>query len=190
MQAFPEDEAQAFAIIAMGSAIAVLGGATQMITKTCHEACGIPTMEANAQGLRTSGQVVRMLRGRRLPMDEEVVLEKNMTIREARILLDGALELGEGDFARAATRGFQAGILDIPWTPSTYAQGKVITARDRSGAIRYVSVGNLPLDAEVREYHREKLEERKRREPELKDYEMAMFDITEMSRPVVGAPAT
>jgi methylaspartate mutase epsilon subunit len=187
MQAFPEDEAQAFAIIAMGSAIAILGGATQMITKTTHEACGIPTKEANAQALRTCGQIVHMLRNRRLPMDKEALQEKEMIIREARVLLDRALEMGEGDFARAAIRGFQAGILDVPWAPSTYAHGKVITARDTAGAIRYVSIGNLPLNAELREYHRGKLEQRKRKEPELRDYEMAMYDITEMSRPVVGA---
>jgi len=190
MQAFPEDEAQAYAIIAMGSAIAVLGGATQMITKTTHEACGIPTKEANARALRACSQVVRMLHNNRLPMDEGALLEKAMIIREAGILLDRALELGDGDFARAATRGFQAGILDIPWAPSTYAQGKVITARDRGGAIRYVSMGNLPLDTEIREFHREKLGERMRKEPDLRDYEMAMYDITEMSRPVVGASVT
>ncbi len=185
MQAFPEDEAQAYAIIVMGSAIAVLGGATQMITKTTHEASGIPTKEANAQALRACNQVIRMLRSSRLPMDEEVMMEKNMIIHEARVLLDRALELGEGDFARAATRGFQSGILDIPWAPSTHALGKVITARDIRGAVRYVSMGNLPLDAEIREYHREKLGERMRKEPELRDYEMAMFDIMEMSKPVM-----
>jgi len=190
MQAFPEDEAQAFAIIAMGSAIAVLGGATQMITKTTHEACGIPTKEANAQALRTTVQVMRMLRNKRLPMDQEALLEKTMIIRESRILLDQAIELGEGDFARAATRGFEAGILDIPWAPSTYTPGKVITARDPSGAIRYVSMGRLPLDAELKDYHREKLDERKRKEPEIRDYEMAMYDITEMTRPIAGASIT
>ena len=50
MQAFPPHEAEAFSVIVMGAIIAVLGGATQVITKTSHEAIGIPTMEANAAG--------------------------------------------------------------------------------------------------------------------------------------------
>ena len=50
MQAFPVDEPRAFAVIVLGGIIAALSGATQVITKSSHEAEGIPTKEANAGG--------------------------------------------------------------------------------------------------------------------------------------------
>jgi methylaspartate mutase epsilon subunit len=75
MQAFPPHEAEAFSVIVMGAVIAVLGGATQVITKTSHEAIGIPTMEANAAGVRATRKAIDMMRKRRLPMDNEVKVE-------------------------------------------------------------------------------------------------------------------
>ncbi|NLO37080.1 MAG: methylaspartate mutase subunit E, partial [Clostridiaceae bacterium] len=61
MGGFPQDEAKAFAVIAWGSAVAVLAQATKVIVKTPHEALGVPTMEANAQGLRCTRQMIAML---------------------------------------------------------------------------------------------------------------------------------
>ncbi|MBR4080471.1 MAG: methylaspartate mutase subunit E, partial [Clostridia bacterium] len=62
MGGFPADEAKAFGVISMGSMIAALSKATKVIVKTPHEAVGIPTKEANAEGLRCTKQVVNMLR--------------------------------------------------------------------------------------------------------------------------------
>ena len=42
---------QAFGVISWGSAAAALSHATKVIVKTPHEAMGVPTAEANAQGL-------------------------------------------------------------------------------------------------------------------------------------------
>ena len=61
MGGFPEDEAKAFGVISWGSATAALSKATKVIVKTPHEAVGVPTMEANAQGLRCTKQVINML---------------------------------------------------------------------------------------------------------------------------------
>ncbi len=61
MGGFPQDEAKAFGVISWGSAAAALPSATKVIVKTPHEAMGIPTMEANAQGLRCTKQVISML---------------------------------------------------------------------------------------------------------------------------------
>ena len=61
MGGFPADEAKAFGVISWGSATAALSKATKVIVKTPHEAVGIPTMEANAQGLRCTKQVINML---------------------------------------------------------------------------------------------------------------------------------
>ena len=54
MGGFPEDEAKAFGVISLGSTAAALAGATKVIVKTPHEAIGIPTKEANAQGIKAT----------------------------------------------------------------------------------------------------------------------------------------
>ncbi len=70
MQAFPPDEPHAYAVIILGGFIAVLAGATQIITKTTHEAEGIPTKEANAQGVLATRMAISLLRQYRLPADQ------------------------------------------------------------------------------------------------------------------------
>ena len=61
MGGFPQDEAKAFAVISWGSSVAALAKATKVIVKTPHEAMGVPTMEANAQGLRCTKQAISLL---------------------------------------------------------------------------------------------------------------------------------
>jgi methylaspartate mutase epsilon subunit len=182
MQAFPPDEAQAFSIITMGGVIAALAGATQVITKTTHEFAGIPTMEANAQGIRATKMAIKMLRGRTLPIDSAMKEEMEVIRAEACAIIDKALDLGEGDIAMGAVRGFQAGIIDVPWAPNKNVKGKVIPVRDAQGAIRYLEFGELPFSKEIKQYHREKLQQRERKENKKLDYETAMFDITEISQ--------
>ncbi len=182
MQAFPPDEARAFSVIAMGGVIAALAKATQVITKTTHESAGIPTMEANAQGIRATKMAIKMVRGRTLPIDPDMKAEMEVIRAEACSIIDKALELGDGDIAVGAVRGFQAGIIDVPWAPNKNVKGKVIPLRDAQGAIRYLEFGDLPFSKEIKKYHREKLKQRERKENKKLDYETAMFDITEISQ--------
>lgn len=64
---FPEDEAKAFAIISE-AAVAGMSGATKVITKSPHEAFGIPTAAANAQGLKASRQMLNMVSEQKFPL--------------------------------------------------------------------------------------------------------------------------
>jgi methylaspartate mutase epsilon subunit len=180
MQAFPPHEAEAFSVIVMGAIIAVLGGATQVITKTSHEAIGIPTMEANAVGARATRKAINMMRQRRLPLDEEVKDEMAMIKKEAMAIVDKALELGDGDVAVGAVRGFAAGTIDIPWAPNIHTAGDVIPIRDGKGAIRYLRTGNLPFNKEILEYNESKIREREEKFGAPVDYELACFDILEI----------
>jgi len=182
MQAFPSDEPRAYAVIILGGVIAALAGATQIITKSSHEAEGIPTKEANADGVKATRMAIQLLRSNRLPRDPGIVLEKEMIAREARAILEKALEMGDGDPVLASLRSLQAGVLDIPWAPNQHIAGKVIPVRDASGAIRYLDHGNLPFGPEILEYNREKLRERERRDGRSLDYQAAVSDITEISR--------
>jgi len=182
MQAFPPDEPRAYAVIVLGGIIAALAGATQIITKSTHEAEGIPTKEANAEGVKATRMALRLVRADRLPLSPEILREKEMIIREARSILDKALEMGDGDPVQASLRSIQAGVLDIPWAPNQFVAGKVIPVRDAWGAVRYLDHANLPFGREILEYNRERLAERENRVGKKLDYEEAIFDITEVSR--------
>jgi methylaspartate mutase epsilon subunit len=182
MQAFPPDEPRAYAVIVLGGIIAALSGATQIITKSTHEAEGIPTKEANAEGVKATRMAVRMMRSNRFPDSKPLGEEKRIIMQEARSILDKALEMGEGDPLWASLRALQAGVLDIPWAPNEYVAGKVIPVRDASGAVRYLDHAGLPFGSEVLEYHREKLREREKRDGRKVDYGAAIFDVTEISK--------
>jgi methylaspartate mutase epsilon subunit len=182
MQAFPADEPRAYAVIVLGAVIAAMSGATQVITKSSHEAEGIPTKEANAQGVKASRMAIQLIRSNRFPESKELLQEKRMIIREASSILDKALEMGDGDPVLASLRSIQAGVLDIPWAPNQFVAGKVIPVRDASGAIRYLDHANLPFSPEILEYNREKIHERERRDGRKVDYQAAVFDVTEVSK--------
>jgi methylaspartate mutase epsilon subunit len=123
---------------------------------------------------------IKMVRERKMPQDPETETEMNVIRMEACSILDKTLELGDGDMAVGAVRGFEAGIIDVPWAPNRHAKGKVIPVRDAQGAIRYLEFGDLPFSKEVKAYHKEKLKERERKENCRVDYETAVFDITEI----------
>lgn len=94
MGGFPQDEAKAFGVISWGSATAALSKATKVIVKTPHEAAGVPTMEANAQGLRCTKQVISMLSDQ-VCTAANLEEEKDIIRRETRCIVDKCFELGE-----------------------------------------------------------------------------------------------
>ena len=95
MGGFPADEAQAFGVIALGSTVAGLSKATKVIVKSPHEASGIPTMEANAQGLRCTRQVVNMLADQTFE-NSHLEEEKEIIRQETRAIVEKCFELGKG----------------------------------------------------------------------------------------------
>lgn len=188
MGGFPADEAKAFGVISWGSAAAALSKATKVIVKTPHEAVGIPTMEANAQGLRCTKQVINMLRDQVLA-SSELEQEKEIIRRETRCILDKCFELGQGDIALGAVRAVQAGVLDIPFSPSRFNAGKMLPARDNNGAIRILEMGNLPFTKELKDFHREKIEERANAEKRKASFQMVIDDVYAISKGrLVGRP--
>ncbi len=180
MQAFPPDEARAFSVICLGGVIAALAGATQVITKTTHEAIGIPTRQANAEGLRATRMAIQLTRGRRLAEDVEMKQEMEIIRKEACQIVDKALELGEGDAAVGAVRAIEAGTLDVPWSPNQNVKGAIIPVRDAAGAVRYLQTGDLPFDREVIQYNEEKLKQREKKECRVCDFDTAIADIIEL----------
>ena len=177
MGGFPPDEAKAFGVIGWGAATAVLAKATKVIVKTPHEALGIPTKEANASGLRASKQLATMLQDQSMAKIPEVIAEMDIIVRETRCILEKTLELGGGDFAVGTVRAFEAGVLDVPFAPSRYNAGKAMPARDNNGAIRFMDPANIPFTQDLKDFHRQKLDERGKYERRPVSYQMLIDDI-------------
>lgn len=189
MGGFPQDESKAYAVISWGATAASLGNATKVIVKTPHEAMGIPTKEANASGLKTTKQIVNMLMDQELENAEKLNIEREMIKKEVKQIMDKVYDLGDGDWARGAVRGFESGVLDIPFAPSQYNAGKILPARDDHGAVRYLNFGNLPFSSEVKEFHNEKLAERGKNEEREVGFQMVIDDIYAIGKGMlVGRP--
>jgi len=181
MGGFPKDETEAFGLISMGATTAALAGATKMITKTTHESIGIPTMQANARGLKASKEVVMLLRGQRYATGIKVRKEIEQIKAEVDQILDKVVEVGSGDLAVGAVEAFKAGIIDIPFAPSQYNAGKILTARDVDGAVRILEFGNIPFDEEIKDFHYNKLEKRAKKENRKVDFNMTIDDVYSIS---------
>ena len=188
MGGFPADEAKAFGVISMGSAIAGLAKATKVIVKTPHEAVGIPTMEANAAGLRCTKQVVNMLadqdfRGDAITAEEEIIAD------ETRAIVDKCFELGMGDIAVGVCRGVESGALDVPFAPCRANAGLMLPARDNNGAVRILNFGNLPFSKELKDFHTAKIEERAKAENRKASFQMVIDDVYAIGKGrLVGRP--
>ena len=189
MGGFPQDEAQAYSVISWGSAIAALSKATKVIVKTPHEAFGVPTKEANAAGLRCTKQIINMLCDQALSNTSQVVQEMMIISAETRCIVDKCFELGQGDLAVGTVKALAAGVLDIPFAPSKQNAGKMLTARDNEGAIRILNPANVPLTKELKDFNREKIEERAQFEKRQASFQMTIDDVYSISKGrLVGRP--
>lgn len=190
MGGFPEDEAKAFGVISLGATAAALAGATKVIVKTPHEALGIPTKEANAQGIKTTKMTLNLLKGQTMTMSKELELEINIIKAETKCMVDKIFEVGMGDLAVGTVKGIEMGIIDIPFGPSKYNLGKMMPARDNNGAVRYLMVGNIPFTKELILFNKEKLEERARFENREISFQMTVDDIFAVGKgQLIGRPS-
>lgn len=189
MGGFPQDESKSFAVISWGAAAAVLAKATKVIVKTPHEAMGVPTKEANAAGLKATKQLTSMLKDQSFVDIPAVVAESEIIVKEMRCILDKVEELGKGDYAIGTVRAFEAGVIDVPFAPSKYNAGKIMPARDNSGAVRFLEIGNIPFSEDLRTFHRQKLEERAAFEKRPVNFQMVIDDVYAIGKGfLVGRP--
>jgi methylaspartate mutase epsilon subunit len=189
MGGFPQDEARSFGVISWGASVAAISGATKVIVKSPHEAFGVPTKEANAEGLRATKQIISMLCDQKMPLTSELQIEMNIILNETRSIVDKALELGSGDFANSAIRAFEAGVIDVPFAPSKHNMGRILPARDNQGAVRFLEIGELPFTKEVADFHKQKILERGKFEKRDVSFQMVIDDIYAIGKgKLVGRP--
>ena len=184
MAAFPETRRRAEELIYNSAVTATLSGATRVMVKTAVEAIRIPTLEDNIEGLSL------VMRGVANPdrerVDERLIEEEcDIIQREVTALLESIIVCGGGSIAEGIVKGFRQGYLDIPFSPSIHNRGEVMTARDINGAVRFLALGNLQFDRELREFHREKMNERRRAEglrSEQQNYLLVEQDVLQIAR--------
>lgn len=184
MGAWPHDDAQCAALVAYGGTLAAIAGANSVTTKSVHEAFGIPTPQANAEGLRTTRMAVYLARNIRLDGLQAFQDEKDLIKREVRPVVDRTLEMGDGDAALGTVRAFEAGVLDIPWSPNRQCRSRIMPARDADGYLRIVDPGLMPFPKDVMEIHEEKLKRRARKEGVSFGHDLAISSVYEMADPI------
>ena len=189
MGGFPENESMAFSVICLGAAAAALAGATKVIVKTPHEASGVPTREANRQGLEATTQTLNMVREQIFPMSPTLDQEIELIKREVRSVLDKVFELGEGDLAVGTVRAVEAGVLDVPFAPAACNAGKLLPVRDDVGAVRIFDPGRVPLPDDVLSFHHDRVAERAKTEKRQASSHMVVDDIYAISKSrLIGRP--
>jgi len=184
MSAWPQDEAQAAALISYGGTLAAIAGATSVTTKSTHEAFGIPTPQANAEGLRMTRMAIYLARDIRLDGLPAYEHEKELIAREVRAIVDKVLEMGDGDVAVGTVRAFEAGVMDVPWSPNRHCKSRVLPARDVDGMLRVLDAGDMPYPRDVLAYHEEKLRKRAERDGIAYGLDLAVQSVYEMSEPI------
>ena len=163
MAAFPPSQNRADELIRNSAITAARSGATRMIGKTPVEAFRIPTLTDNLTGIELIHSGIAA--AAECFIDEARVAEESAVIRrEVEAILESIILCGHGDVAQGVVTGFTKGLIDIPFSPSVHNRGEVMTTRDVEGAVRFLSFGNLHLDRETRQFHEDKISERRRLE--------------------------
>lgn len=189
MGGFPEDESKAYSVICWGATTAAFAHATKVIVKTPHEASGVPTKEANRQGLRATGQIVNMVREQNFLYSDDMQRETQLIEQEVRAVLDRVFELGQGDIVQGVVRAFESGVMDIPFAPANNNAGIMMPVRDNQGAVRVLEKGSVPLPEDVLDFHREKIHERAKAESRQVSFQMVVDDINAISKStLIGRP--
>ena len=92
--------------------------------------------------------------------------------------------MGVGDVAVGTVRAFEAGVMDIPWSPNRHCRSRILPARDADGYLRILDPGLMPFPKDVLAVHEEGLRKRAEREKVPYGPELAVQSVYEISEPV------
>jgi methylaspartate mutase epsilon subunit len=184
MAAFPQIPQLAEDLIYNSAVTAGLCRPTRIMVKTPVESYKVPNMRDNLQG------IMLVMQGGAAAKEESfdqaaVDAEAYFIRQETRQLFESVIMAGGGDVAKGVVEAFAKGWLDVPFSPSLYNRGEVVTARDSEGAIRYAHFGELQLDKEIKQFHKEKITERRRLEgvkSDKGDYLLVERDVLQIAR--------
>ncbi|MBI2831925.1 MAG: hypothetical protein HYX79_06690 [Chloroflexi bacterium] len=175
---YPKDQITTAGLLAMVAIMAAGAGVRVFhCQKSIAEASGLPTPESTAATMREIRALLDVLRYQRYPEGDELKLEMDFMEKECRQILERMLEFGDGDIAIGASKSFETGAMDMCFTANALIKNKIMAAKDRTGAARFLDFGNLPFTSDVKEWHRQKLAERGRGEGREIGINAALEDI-------------
>lgn len=186
----PMDIGGAFAYLNYITMVASLSRTNMVDLRSIDEAAGVPSKEANAMSYRSAKWIFDVIREQNIEIDVKgIQAEENITEREVRAIMDKVLDLGDGDVVEGACRAVEAGVMDSPWSPNLTIKDQVLGVRDIHGACRYLEFGNLPFPEDIKDFHREKIAEREKKEGKKVDYHTTVHDLWTLSKgKIVGLP--
>lgn len=184
MAAFPTEHKRAEELVLQSAVTAAMSKATRLLVKTPVEAFRIPTVQDNSHAIQLVRQGLHI--GDEQPLNEtEIEAECAVLRQEVDQLLEGVVLAGGGSITKGIVRAFERGLLEVPFAPSIYNRGEVMTARDEKGAVRFLHVGKLPFSREIVEWHRFQLSRRRISEGQLSEensYLLVEKDIMQLPR--------
>jgi methylaspartate mutase epsilon subunit len=151
MGAFPTNREYADQLINMSTVIASMVGADKIITKTCEEAIGIPTKEANAKTVANTQYTLRILNGLPAVADEQ---EEEILTLEVKAIMDAVFNDPADTLWRKAFNSIKNGVIDVPFSPHIINHNEMITIRDANKNIRIINRGNVPIPDRCYEYEK------------------------------------
>lgn len=186
----PLDLGGAFAFLSYSAMVASMANAEAMFVRTVDEGAGVATAQSHEMSYRAAKWIYDVVREQKIQFDmAEVAIEQKITEMEVRAILDKVFDLGDGDVLVGAIKAVEAGVLDSPWSSNMNVKDNVLGVRDIHGACRYLEFGNLPFPNEVKDFHREKVAEREKKEGKKVDYHTAVRDLFCFSKgKIVGLP--
>lgn len=183
---WPRDISQACGFASMFAVAASLAQLDWIYQKSTEEALGTTSYVGNVQVIKLTKQITRSLRNEGTLVTAEIQEEKEAIKAEARCIVDKTIELGDGDPMKGELKAVELGILDVPFSCWTLVKGKVLGARDVTGAMRYLETGNLPFTKEIIKRNQQKIAERQASENPKTPIDMVVKDLKAYSQDVVG----
>ncbi|RCW41832.1 methylaspartate mutase subunit E [Halanaerobium sp. MA284_MarDTE_T2] len=184
---FPEDRAAGFALINTGILSAAAAETDKIVVRSPGEAINTSCREDLADGIRTTKHCLKIAKRQDCFDMKLVEEEKSIIIKEASAIIDRVKDIADGFWAKGAVKAVDMGIIDVPFSSSTFNRGEVMPCRDSRGAVRFFNTGRLPFNDEIKEFHREKIEERADKEKREVDFQMVIDDIYAAGRGLLSS---
>jgi methylaspartate mutase epsilon subunit len=145
MGQFPTDRTMAGALIACSAQNAYLIGADKIVVKTVDEALGIPDPEVNADAIKSVRYVFDRFRWPESVTSPSIETEIELIESEAVSILEAIFRTRGSAFWESVYNAFQAGLIDVPYSPHSQNANLLVSMRDVNGSIRIKHPGNVPI---------------------------------------------
>ena len=99
-------------------------------------------------------------------------------------VIDKMLEMGDGDVALGTVRAFEAGVLDMPWSPNRTSRAGSCRRAMPTATCAFFDPGVMPFPRDVLDVHEAGLRRRAEREGVPFGDDLAVSSVYELSEPL------